>query len=61
MLADLDTVLVDVQDVGTRVYTYAATVMHLMEACADAGIDVCILDRPNPIGGRHVEGKSAQS
>ncbi len=56
MLADLDTVLVDIQDVGTRVYTYAATVMHLMEACADASIDVCILDRPNPIGGRHVEG-----
>jgi uncharacterized protein YbbC (DUF1343 family) len=56
MLADLDTVLVDMQDVGTRVYTYAATVMHLMEACADASIDVCILDRPNPINGRQVEG-----
>jgi len=56
MLENLDTVLVDIQDVGTRVYTYATTVMHVMEACAEAGLGVVILDRPNPIGGREVEG-----
>ncbi len=56
MLANLDSVLVDIQDVGTRVYTFATTVMHVMEACADAGIDVYVLDRPNPINGQDVEG-----
>lgn len=56
MLQDVDTVLVDIQDVGTRVYTFATTVLHLMETCAEAGKTVVILDRPNPINGRDVEG-----
>lgn len=56
MLSDADTVLVDVQDVGTRVYTFATTVLYLMEACADRGKKVVILDRPNPIDGVDVEG-----
>ncbi len=56
MLQDIDTVLVDMQDVGTRVYTFGATVMHMMEACSEAGINVIILDRPNPINGREIEG-----
>ena len=56
MLADVDTVLVDMQDVGTRVYTFATTVLLLMEACADAGKAVVVLDRPNPVNGRDVEG-----
>jgi uncharacterized protein YbbC (DUF1343 family) len=42
--------------VGTRVYTFATTVLHLMEACALAGKKVVILDRPNPINGQDVEG-----
>ncbi len=48
-LADLDTVVVDLQDVGVRFYTYATTVGYLMEACAQAGTAILLLDRPNPI------------
>jgi uncharacterized protein YbbC (DUF1343 family) len=56
MLAPADTILVDIQDVGTRVYTFATTVLYLMQACAELGKSVVILDRPNPINGRDVEG-----
>lgn len=56
MLGEVDTMVVDLQDVGTRVYTFAATVLYLMESCADAGIPVFILDRPNPVNGVDVEG-----
>lgn len=56
MLSAVDTVLVDIQDVGTRVYTFATTVLYLMEACARQGTKVVILDRPNPINGVNVEG-----
>ncbi len=56
MLAEVDTILVDIQDVGTRVYTFATTVLRLMEAAADADKRVIILDRPNPINGMEVEG-----
>jgi uncharacterized protein YbbC (DUF1343 family) len=51
-LAGLDAVLVDLPDVGARFYTYIWTMSHLLEACADAGVAVVVLDRPNPIGGR---------
>lgn len=50
MLAGLDAFVVDLQDVGARLYTYVWTVKLCMEACAEAGIPVWILDRPNPIG-----------
>jgi uncharacterized protein YbbC (DUF1343 family) len=56
MLSDVDTVLIDLQDVGTRVYTFATTVLFMMEACAAAGKKALILDRPNPINGLLVEG-----
>ena len=56
MLADVDTVLIDLQDVGTRVYTFTTTVLFMMEACAAAGKKALILDRPNPINGLLVEG-----
>ncbi|SMD34873.1 Uncharacterized conserved protein YbbC, DUF1343 family [Reichenbachiella faecimaris] len=56
MLEGLDHVLIDLQDVGTRVYTYIYTMTYMMEACAENGIEVIILDRPNPIGGLKVEG-----
>jgi uncharacterized protein YbbC (DUF1343 family) len=56
MLERVDTVLVDIQDVGTRVYTFATTVLYLMQVCAESGKSVVILDRPNPINGRDVEG-----
>jgi len=56
MLQGLDTILVDLQDVGTRVYTYIHTLTLLMEKCAQKGIEVVILDRPNPVGGILIEG-----
>ncbi len=56
MLDGLDTVLVDIQDVGTRVYTFIWTLKLLMDGCADKGVRVVVLDRPNPIGGEMVEG-----
>jgi len=56
MLKDLDLFVVDLQDVGTRVYTYIWTLSYCLEACAEQGIPVLILDRPNPLGGVIVEG-----
>lgn len=56
MLDQLDVVLIDLQDVGTRVYTFVWTMLEVMKACADAGKSVVILDRPNPLGGVAVEG-----
>ncbi|MDQ1238907.1 MAG: hypothetical protein QG577_1092 [Thermodesulfobacteriota bacterium] len=61
MLESLDAVVVDIQDVGTRVYTYATTVVYLMTACAAGGKEVIILDRPNPINGRDVQGNVSRS
>jgi uncharacterized protein YbbC (DUF1343 family) len=56
MLDGLDCLLVDLQDVGTRVYTFIWTVTYCLSACAKKGIPVIVLDRPNPLGGRSVEG-----
>jgi uncharacterized protein YbbC (DUF1343 family) len=50
MLEEIDVLLVDLQDVGTRIYTYVWTVKLCLEACSEAGIPVWILDRPNPAG-----------
>ncbi len=50
-LTDLDTVLFDIPDVGARFYTYAWTLWHVLHACADAGVLLIVLDRPNPLGG----------
>ncbi|MBG0859192.1 MAG: DUF1343 domain-containing protein [Bacteroidales bacterium] len=50
MLNEIDVLLVDVQDVGARLYTYIWTVKLCMEACTEKGIPVWILDRPNPVG-----------
>ena len=47
-LGDIDMVLFDIQDVGVRFYTYIATLQLVMEACAEKGIRVMVLDRPNP-------------
>lgn len=55
-LAGLDAVLVDLQDVGSRYYTFVYTMAHVMEACREAALPVAVLDRPNPIGGQAVEG-----
>lgn len=56
MLEGLDHIFVDLQDVGTRIYTYIYTMTLLMEACQKKGIEVVILDRPNPIDGVTMEG-----
>jgi uncharacterized protein YbbC (DUF1343 family) len=55
-LAAMDVILVDLVDVGTRVYTFAATLAKVMEAAAPLGKKVVVLDRPNPISGTAVEG-----
>jgi uncharacterized protein YbbC (DUF1343 family) len=55
-LKDLDAVVYDLQDVGTRFYTYIATLGYVMEEAARAHLPVFVLDRPNPIGGVEVEG-----
>ena len=56
MLTGLDTIVVDLQDVGARFYTYPATIGYLLEEAARRKIGVVILDRPNPIGGSEIEG-----
>jgi len=56
MLAHIDVLLIDLQDVGTRVYTFMYTMSHCLEAAAQHGKKVFILDRPNPLGGIAVEG-----
>jgi uncharacterized protein YbbC (DUF1343 family) len=61
MLQDIDLLLVDLQDVGTRVYTFEWTTALALQACARAGCEVVVLDRPNPIGGLEVEGNLIRS
>ncbi len=56
MLSGLDHIIVDLQDVGTRIYTYIYTLTYMMEACGAQGIQVVVLDRPNPINGMTLEG-----
>jgi uncharacterized protein YbbC (DUF1343 family) len=56
MLDGTDLLLIDLQDVGTRVYTFAWTILACMHAAAKQGLEVWILDRPNPIGGAVSEG-----
>lgn len=50
-LANLDLLLFDIPDIGTRFYTYSWTLSHVMEACAEVGLPLWVLDRPNPLGG----------
>lgn len=56
MLSDVDAIVIDLQDIGTRYYTYIYTVANVMEACKEEGKEVIILDRPNPINGVKREG-----
>ena len=60
MLGGLDALLVDLVDVGTRVYTFAQTLAYCLEEAAAADLQVIVLDRPNPIGGIEVEGNILQ-
>ncbi|MBW1667031.1 MAG: DUF1343 domain-containing protein [Deltaproteobacteria bacterium] len=56
MLEPVDILIIDLQDVGTRVYTFASTVLACLKAARQLGKKVIILDRPNPLGGETVEG-----
>jgi uncharacterized protein YbbC (DUF1343 family)/CubicO group peptidase (beta-lactamase class C family) len=56
ILKQLGTIVVDIQDAGVRFYTYEATLGYFLEASARAGIEIVVLDRPNPITGSFVEG-----
>lgn len=55
-LTDIDVLIFDIQDVGARYYTYVWTMVLAMRACAEAGVAMVVLDRPNPLGGDVVEG-----
>jgi uncharacterized protein YbbC (DUF1343 family) len=56
MLRGLDVLVIDLQDVGTRIYTYIYTMAYCLEAAREQGLKVIVCDRPNPIGGAAVEG-----
>jgi len=59
VLNEIDVVLFDIQDVGVRFYTYISTMTYVMEACAEMGIPMIILDRPNP-NGHYVDGPTLE-
>lgn len=56
MLDGIDVMVYDIQDVGVRSYTFISTLGLVMEACAQKGVEVMVLDRPNPLGGNKIEG-----
>ncbi len=57
MLRGIDALVIDLQDIGARIYTYIYTMANCMRAAGRHGVQVIVCDRPNPIGGRHVEGE----
>ena len=56
MVQGLDVMVYDIQDVGSRVYTYISTMAYALQACAENGIEFILLDRPNPVNGVDIEG-----
>ncbi|MFP4365559.1 MAG: exo-beta-N-acetylmuramidase NamZ domain-containing protein [Bacteroidales bacterium] len=56
MLKDIDVLIYDIQDIGSRSYTYISTLGLAMEAAAESNIEMMVLDRPNPLGGNKFEG-----
>jgi uncharacterized protein YbbC (DUF1343 family) len=56
MLSGIDTIVVDLQDIGARFYTYVSSVAYVLEAAKTLGVEVMVLDRPNPINGFSIEG-----
>lgn len=56
MIKDVDVLVFDIQDVGTRIYAFVATMAYAMQAAAENGIAFIVLDRPNPINGKDMEG-----
>jgi uncharacterized protein YbbC (DUF1343 family) len=60
MLNGIDTLVYDMQDIGCRSYTYISTLAMCMEAAGEKGIDLVVLDRPNPLGGLRIEGPNRE-
>ena len=60
MLSGIDTIVIDLQDVGARFYTYATTMAYVMEEAAKRKLKVVVLDRPNPVNGWQIEGPRAR-
>jgi uncharacterized protein YbbC (DUF1343 family) len=60
-LRGLDALVIDLQDVGSRYYTFQATMLYCLEACAASGVTVVVLDRPNPLGGVAIEGPALRA
>ena len=60
MLEGLDAVVYDIQDVGVRSYTFISSLGLMMRECAALGIEVIVLDRPNPLGGEKIEGSDTE-
>jgi len=58
MLAGLDVLVIDLQDIGARIYTFIYTMANCLRACGRHGVPVIVCDRPNPIGGVEVEGET---
>lgn len=56
MLANIDCLVIDLQDIGVRSYTYVSCMLYAMEACFENGVEVVVLDRPNPLGGLKTDG-----
>jgi len=56
MLRGIDILVIDLQDIGARIYTYIYTMANCLRACARYGVPVIVCDRPNPIGGNEIEG-----
>jgi uncharacterized protein YbbC (DUF1343 family) len=61
MLDPVDVIFLDLQDIGSRYYTYIYTMAYVMEACGEQGKSIVVLDRPNPIGGTAIEGNVLES
>ncbi len=61
MLAGLDALVIDLQDIGARIYTFVYTMANCLRAAARHGVKVFVCDRPNPIGGIEVEGALLRS
>ena len=55
-LKTIDALVIDLQDIGARSYTYNVVMRYAMDACFEAGVEVIVLDRPNPLGGLKVDG-----
>ena len=55
-LQGIELMVFDIQDIGSRYYTYVSTLTHILESCSENNIPVLILDRPNPLGGDRING-----